>query len=112
MRNSYDNLICPSLFVAEEVLHGHRDYTQVVMDVNRSLKRFPPGQNLISLKLTPFLMIYNLKEFSSKFLEQFDRKTTDKYNLLKRRENCKQYLQREKTLKRMFSYREKIHPPL
>lgn len=27
----------------EEVLHGHRDYTQVVMDVNRSLKRFPPG---------------------------------------------------------------------
>ncbi|XP_048741525.2 TBC1 domain family member 20-like [Ostrea edulis] len=26
-----------------EVLHGHRDYTQVVMDVNRSLKRFPPG---------------------------------------------------------------------
>lgn len=30
-------------FVAVEVLHGHRDYTQVVMDVNRSLKRFPPG---------------------------------------------------------------------
>nr|XP_022340816.1 TBC1 domain family member 20-like [Crassostrea virginica] len=28
---------------SEEVLHGHRDYTQVVMDVNRSLKRFPPG---------------------------------------------------------------------
>ncbi|XP_062594238.1 TBC1 domain family member 20-like [Saccostrea cucullata] len=28
-----------------EVLHGHRDYTQVVMDVNRSLKRFPPGMD-------------------------------------------------------------------
>jgi len=27
----------------EEVLHGHRDYNQVVLDVNRSLKRFPPG---------------------------------------------------------------------
>ena len=26
-----------------EVLHGHRDYNQVVLDVNRSLKRFPPG---------------------------------------------------------------------
>lgn len=37
-------------FLAEEVLHGHRDYTQVVMDVNRSLKRFPPG-------VFPFLCI-------------------------------------------------------
>ena len=54
MRNSNDNLICPSLFVAEEVLHGHRDYTQVVMDVNRSLKRFPPGQNSISLNPIPY----------------------------------------------------------
>ncbi|ESP03750.1 hypothetical protein LOTGIDRAFT_64842, partial [Lottia gigantea] len=27
----------------EETLKNHRDYTQVVMDVNRSLKRFPPG---------------------------------------------------------------------
>ena len=26
-----------------ETLHGHRDYEQVVLDVNRSLKRFPPG---------------------------------------------------------------------
>ncbi|XP_050396764.1 TBC1 domain family member 20 [Patella vulgata] len=30
---------------AEDVLHGHRDYEQVVMDVNRSLKRFPPGMD-------------------------------------------------------------------
>ncbi|XP_076469786.1 TBC1 domain family member 20-like isoform X2 [Babylonia areolata] len=27
----------------EEVLKGHRDYQQVVLDVNRSIKRFPPG---------------------------------------------------------------------
>lgn len=27
----------------EETLHGHRDYQQVILDVNRSLKRFPPG---------------------------------------------------------------------
>ncbi|KAL5021974.1 hypothetical protein ScPMuIL_001129 [Solemya velum] len=26
-----------------EILQGHRDYNQVVLDVNRSLKRFPPG---------------------------------------------------------------------
>lgn len=26
-----------------EVLKGHRDYNQVVLDVNRTLKRFPPG---------------------------------------------------------------------
>jgi len=26
-----------------EVLHGHRDYEQVVLDVKRSAKRFPPG---------------------------------------------------------------------
>ena len=32
-----------------EVLHGHRDYNQVVLDVNRSLKRFPPG-NLSDMK--------------------------------------------------------------
>ena len=32
-----------------EVLHGHRDYNQVVLDVNRSLKRFPPG-NLSAMK--------------------------------------------------------------
>lgn len=30
----------------EETLHGHRDYQQVVMDVNRSLKRFPPGMEV------------------------------------------------------------------
>ncbi|KAL4234462.1 hypothetical protein ACF0H5_006108 [Mactra antiquata] len=29
----------------EAVLHGHRDYNQVVLDVNRSLKRFPPGMD-------------------------------------------------------------------
>ncbi|CAG2208229.1 GYP8 [Mytilus edulis] len=27
------------------VLEGHRDYNQVVMDVNRTLKRFPPGMD-------------------------------------------------------------------
>ena len=27
-----------------EILHGHADYNQVVLDVNRSLKRFPPGK--------------------------------------------------------------------
>ena len=32
------------IFLAEEVLYGHRDYQQVVLDVNRSLKRFPPGE--------------------------------------------------------------------
>ena len=32
-----------------ETLHGHRDYEQVVLDVNRSLKRFPPG---ISISLS------------------------------------------------------------
>lgn len=26
-----------------EILHSHADYNQVVLDVNRSLKRFPPG---------------------------------------------------------------------
>ncbi len=26
-----------------ETLHSHRDYNQVVLDVNRSQKRFPPG---------------------------------------------------------------------
>ena len=30
-----------------ETLHGHRDYEQVVLDVNRSLKRFPPGESII-----------------------------------------------------------------
>lgn len=30
----------------EEILHGHRDYNQVVLDVNRSLKRFPPGMDV------------------------------------------------------------------
>ncbi|XP_052816500.1 TBC1 domain family member 20-like [Mya arenaria] len=30
---------------SEEVLHSHRDYNQVVLDVNRSLKRFPPGMD-------------------------------------------------------------------
>lgn len=30
----------------EEILHGHRDYDQVVLDVNRSLKRFPPGMDV------------------------------------------------------------------
>ncbi|XP_060596413.1 TBC1 domain family member 20-like [Ruditapes philippinarum] len=29
----------------EETLHGHRDYNQVVLDVNRSLKRFPPDMD-------------------------------------------------------------------
>ena len=29
--------------VDEDTLHAHRDYSQVVLDVNRSLKRFPPG---------------------------------------------------------------------
>lgn len=29
----------------EEVLHSHRDYNQVVLDVNRSLKRFPPDMD-------------------------------------------------------------------
>ncbi|KAK3603414.1 hypothetical protein CHS0354_009393 [Potamilus streckersoni] len=28
-----------------EILHGHRDYNQVLLDVNRSLKRFPPGMD-------------------------------------------------------------------
>ncbi|XP_046553511.1 TBC1 domain family member 20-like [Haliotis rubra] len=28
---------------SQEVLTAHRDYDQVVLDVNRSLKRFPPG---------------------------------------------------------------------
>lgn len=28
-----------------EVLKAHRDYNQVVLDVNRSLKRFPPGMD-------------------------------------------------------------------
>ena len=32
-------------FITESsVLEGHRDYNQVVMDVNRTLKRFPPGK--------------------------------------------------------------------
>ena len=26
-----------------ETLHGHRDYEQVILDVKRSMKRFPPG---------------------------------------------------------------------
>ncbi|KAK3085954.1 hypothetical protein FSP39_011254 [Pinctada imbricata] len=30
---------------SDEVLHGHRDYNQVVLDVNRTLKRFPPGMD-------------------------------------------------------------------
>ena len=39
-----------SFFVSDtEILHGHRDYEQVVLDVNRSLKRFPPG---ISISLS------------------------------------------------------------
>lgn len=29
----------------KNVLQGHKDYEQVVLDVNRSLKRFPPGMN-------------------------------------------------------------------
>ncbi|XP_074644198.1 TBC1 domain family member 20-like [Tubulanus polymorphus] len=28
---------------SQSILRSHRDYNQVVMDVNRSLKRFPPG---------------------------------------------------------------------
>ncbi|CAD5110873.1 DgyrCDS238 [Dimorphilus gyrociliatus] len=28
---------------SDEVLHAHKDYNQVVLDVNRSVKRFPPG---------------------------------------------------------------------
>lgn len=28
---------------SEQVLHSHKDYNQVVLDVNRSMKRFPPG---------------------------------------------------------------------
>jgi hypothetical protein len=32
------------LYIADiATLHGHKDYEQVVLDVNRSLKRFPPG---------------------------------------------------------------------
>ena len=32
------------MFPDAETLQGHRDYQQVVLDVNRSLKRFPPGE--------------------------------------------------------------------
>ena len=38
---SNSELLCFCLDV--ETLHGHRDYNQVVLDVNRSQKRFPPG---------------------------------------------------------------------
>jgi len=30
-----------------EVLRGHRDYEQVVLDVKRSAKRFPPGYHAL-----------------------------------------------------------------
>jgi len=26
-----------------DILHSHRDYEQVILDVKRSMKRFPPG---------------------------------------------------------------------
>ena len=33
-----------NVFVSDmETLHSHTDYNQVLLDVNRSLKRFPPG---------------------------------------------------------------------
>ena len=31
----------------QEVLHGHRDYEQVILDVKRSAKRFPPGYYIL-----------------------------------------------------------------
>jgi len=34
----------------QEEIEAHSEYKQVVMDVNRSLKRFPPG-NLITLSI-------------------------------------------------------------
>lgn len=34
-----DRIVRPS----DEILHAHKDYNQVVLDVNRSVKRFPPG---------------------------------------------------------------------
>ena len=45
-------LVC--MFAAdEEVLKGHKDYNQVVLDVIRSSKRFPPGQSEICVFYTP-----------------------------------------------------------
>lgn len=45
----------------KEILYGHRDYNQVVLDVQRTLKRFPPGmeeQHRLSLqdKLVDLIM--------------------------------------------------------
>ena len=37
----------------EEVLKGHKDYNQVVLDVIRSSKRFPPGQSVICVFIPP-----------------------------------------------------------
>ena len=34
---------CCSEKPSEEIVKAHKDYQQVVLDVNRSLKRFPPG---------------------------------------------------------------------
>ena len=38
-----DRIMSSSILPTEEEIINHKDYRQVVLDVNRSLKRFPPG---------------------------------------------------------------------
>lgn len=57
-------------YVDVETLHGHKDYEQVILDVKRSMKRFPPGF-ILFCGLLMFGYRYNCKHISQKHYANF-----------------------------------------